>query len=140
MRTITFIVLSFFLFTSSASSTVENYLLPEGIEVLSEEELLTKIIGNTSVAGFLYKEYYVPHVGDLKGGSIKGKRLGISYNGSWSIKGPIMCWKYEDGSDYDGCYSTALIGDEIRWYDTKGKKYKSLAGKVKLKQGNPDNL
>lgn len=126
--------------THAAISYAEDYVIPEGVEVLSEEQILTQVIGNTYVAGFLWVEYYVPPAGELKQGKIRGERLGSSYQGSWSVEGQLMCWKYDKGSDYDGCYSTSLDGDVVSWYDVSGKQYKSLAGTVRLKKGNPQKL
>jgi hypothetical protein len=52
-----------------------------------------------------------------------------------------MCWDYEEaGSNYNGCYFTALNDNEVLWYKVDGKKYSSLAGKVILEKGNPEKL
>lgn len=134
------LVASILLCTHAAISWAQDFVLPQGIDVLTEEKILAQVIGNTYVAGSLWVEYYIPPVGKLKEGRLRGKKSGRPYEGSWSVKGPFMCWEYDGISLYDGCYSTALEGDVISWYNTGGKHYKSMAGRVTLKKGNPENL
>jgi len=140
MRTTRFVGLIILLITHVAISYAEDYVIPEGVDVLTEEQILTQVIGSTYVAGFLWVEYYVPPTVALNKGRIRGKRLGFSYGGSWFVDGQLMCWKYDSGSDYDGCYSTALDDEVVSWYDTSGKQYTSEGGRVRLKKGNPDEL
>jgi len=140
MRTTGFIALIALSVSHPTISQAEDYVIPEGVDVLTEEQILTRIIGNTYVAGYLWVEFYVPPTGEQQEGRIRGKRLGFSYQGSWSVEGPLMCWKYDKGSDYDGCYSTALDGDVVSWYDISGEQYKSQGGRVRLIKGNPDGL
>ena len=124
----------------------DNYVYPKGVDYLSADQITTQIIGNTYVAGILWVEYYVPSNSNNRdsnsiSGKIRGKRFGISYSGTWTIKGPLMCWDYEEaGSNYNGCYFTALNDNEVLWYKVDGKKYSSLAGKVILEKGNPEKL
>jgi hypothetical protein len=136
-RLVAFIAL---LSTHAAIGYAEDYVIPEGVDVLTEEQILTQVIGNTYVAGILWVEYYVPPVGELQEGRISGERLGFSYQGSWFVEGQLMCWKYDKGPDYDGCYSTSLDRGVVSWYDISGKQYKSLAGTVRLEKGNPKEL
>ena len=49
-------------------STAEDYIVPAGVIVLSEEQLLNQIIGNTLVGGTRWVEYYEPATGNLKEG------------------------------------------------------------------------
>jgi len=79
-----------------------DYILPTGVTVLTEEQLLTIIIGNTttgknSVAG-KWAEYYEPSRDEGKNGEIRGKAR-RAYYGQWKINGSLMCL------DFDGINS-----------------------------------
>jgi hypothetical protein len=59
--------------TTSVTSA-EDYILPTGVTVLTEEQLLNQIIGNTLESGYgRWVEYYEPPTGDQKKGRFKGK-------------------------------------------------------------------
>ena len=77
------------LFSWSVSvATAGDYIVPEGVTVLTEEQLLTRVIGNTLVGGTRWVEYYEPATGNLKEGRIKGKSKGIGlYGGVGKLKG-----------------------------------------------------
>ena len=74
-------------------ATAEDYVVPTGVTVLTEEQLLNQIIGNTLVGGYEnWVEYFEPPTGDQKKGRLKGKSAkGASYGGSWEVKEDLMC-------------------------------------------------
>jgi hypothetical protein len=60
--------------TTTSVTSAEDYILPTGVTVLTEEQLLNQIIGNTLVGGYEHwVEYYEPPNGDQKNGKFKGK-------------------------------------------------------------------
>jgi len=130
------IVISVFLILSGCKSLGEvaqtrEYAEPEGITVLTEEELRTKVIGNTiagkSYRGPMYVEFYQPD------GNTRGLWDGSPYKSTWAISGKVMCWK---ASDARGCNLIALDGDEVTWYDLEGVE----KSRAKLMQGNAKEL
>ena len=107
-----------------------TYTAPEGVAILTEDELRETLSGNT-VYYSKAAEYYYPD------GGIKAKNLkaGFNYSGRWSIKGPVICFDYEEDK-YDNCqtvsrgeeekllFYAAKTGElkfEGQWY--KGRKY-----------------
>jgi hypothetical protein len=120
-----------------------DYIVPEGVTVLTEEQLMTQVIGNTYMGGKKWVEYYQPSTGGQREGRIKGKhrRTGL-YGGNWKINGPLMCWEFDDPklAVYNDCITTALDGDTVNFYTIQGNVHTDIAGTVTLTPGNPNNL
>ncbi len=77
--------------------------------VLTEQEILAQIIGNTatSVGGKeKWSEYYQPD------GTIRGRSDDGPYQGKWSVSGSEMCFVYVVSGDV-GCWRCWLL-DDIR--------------------------
>jgi len=132
------------LFSWSVSvATAGDYIVPTGVTVLTEEQLLTQVIGNTYVGGTMWVEYYEPPTGHLKEGRIKGKsRRQGPYGGSWKIKGALMCLEFDkaEWAAYNDCYTTALDGNTVIFYTIHGKVHTDVSGQVTLISGNPNDL
>ncbi len=125
-------------------ATAEDYVVPTGVTVLTEEQLLKQIIGNTLMGGNeRWVEYLELPVGDQKKGRLKGW-AGITglYEGDWTIHGALMCLHYDKMSlvAYNGCYTTALDGDIVTWYETDGSPWYNRMRTLKLISGNFKNL
>ncbi len=132
------------LFSCSVSiATAGDYIVPTGVTVLTEEQLLTQVIGNTYVGGTRWVEYYEPAADELKKGRIKGKhsRYGL-YGGDWKIEGALMCWQFDraEWAVYNDCWTTTLDGNNVIWYTIHGKVHTDTSGQVTLIPGNPNDL
>ena len=125
-------------------ATAEDYVVPTGVTVLTEEQLMNQIIGNTLVGGYEHWiEYYEPPTGDQKKGRFKAKSAGFAhYSGSWEVKGNLMCWQHDKPSmvKYDKCFTTVLDGDIVTWYKTSGFPWYNRHPPIKVISGNPKNL
>jgi len=121
----------------------EDFIVPEGVTVLNEKQLMTQIIGNTYMLGKLTVEYFEPPAEGQREGRIKGKhrRRGL-YGGNWKINGSLMCWEFDDPklAVYNDCFTTALDGDIVTSYTIRGHLHTYPAGTVVLVPGNPNNL
>ena len=120
-----------------------DYIVPEGVTVLTEEQLMTQVIGNTYMGGKIWVEYYEPSTVGKMEGRIKGKQGRTKvYGGNWKINGPLMCWEFDDPkiAVYNDCFTTALNGDTVNFYTIHGIVHTDAAGTVTLIPGNPDNL
>ena len=116
----------------------QGYKAPAGVTILTEDEILTMIVGNTLVgAKEPWVEYYKPD-GTKKRGLIRGLWEGSQrYKGRWKIKGSLWCLSYPDDPDSNGCWTLALIGDKVEWYKPNGKEDPPPST---LLLGNPKNL
>jgi hypothetical protein len=129
--------------TTTSVTSAEDYVVPTGVTVLTEEQLLNQIIGSTLVGGTRWVEYYEPATGNLKEGRIKGKSKGIGlYGGSWKIKGALMCWEFDTAkmAVYNDCFTTALDGNTVITYTIHGKVHTDPSGRITLIPGNPNDL
>jgi len=52
-------------------ATAEDYVVPTGVTVITEEQLLNQIIGCTLLGGETWVEYFEPAANGLKEGRIK---------------------------------------------------------------------
>jgi hypothetical protein len=142
MKICTYILLALISWTTSIANA-KDYIVPEGVTVLTEDQLMAKVIGNTFMGGIKWVEYYEPSIGGQKVGRIKGKhrRTGL-YGGNWKIKESLMCWEHDDPkwAAYDDCFSIALDGDTVIRYTTRGIEHADIAGKLTLIPGNPNSL
>ena len=131
---------------ATSIATAEDYVLPTGVTVLTEEQLLNQIIGNTLVYGYEHHvEYFEPPTGDQKNGRFKGKSANSAfrrYGGSWEVKENLMCWKHDKSSmvRFDMCITVVLDGDIATWYQTNGFPWYNGHPPIKLISGNPKNL
>ncbi len=129
---------------TTSATAAEDYVLPTGVTVLTEEQLLNQIIGNTLVGGYEnWVEYYEPPTGDQKKGRFEGKSVASSrYGGNWEVKGELMCWQYNETHmvQYDHCYTTVLDGDIVTWYKTNGFPWYNRHPPLKLISGNYKNF
>jgi hypothetical protein len=127
--------------TTSVTSA-EDYVVPTGVTLLTEEQLLNQIIGSTLLGGEKWVEYFEPAANGLKEGRIKGLQGGSPYGGKWTINKALMCWQYDKAymATYDDCYTTALEGNIVTWYKTDGIIFYPDPGRPKLISGNPKNL
>ena len=104
-----------------AAFAEEERRLPEGVTVLSEEELRAKFVGSTatgisSTTRTAWTEYY------QLDGRIRGVWGGSPYGGAWTISGPWMCFDY-GGDEDDGCNTIVLDGDHIKFFEANGEPY-----------------
>ena len=124
--------------TTSVTSA-EDYVVPTGVTVLTEEQLLNQIIGNTLVGGYEHwVEYYEPPNGDQKNGRFKGKSAtGGRYGGSWEVKGELMCTQIEEThmAQYSICVTIVLDGDNATFYKTNGFPWYNRHRFIKLISG-----
>ena len=129
---------------TTPATSAEDYVLPTGVTVLTEEQLLNQINGNTLKIGHGHNvEYYEPPTGGQKKGRIKGKSaMKGFYEGDWTIKGELMYWHFDKAalSSYNVYYTTALDGDTVTWYKTSGYPYYNRRPPIKLISGNPKNF
>ena len=122
-------------------ATAKDYVVPTGVTVLTEEQLLKQIIGST-LNFKKYFEYFELPTADEKKGRIKGKgRIGF-YEGDWTVHGALMCLRYDKTSlvKYNNCHTTALDGDTVTWYLATGTPWYNRTPPIKLISGNYKNL
>ena len=129
--------------TTTSATSAEDYVLPTGVTVLTEEQLLNQIIGSTLIAGKgRWLAYFLHPSGDKKKGRFKGRFLNVHTKGDWTVNGSLMCWHYDSTVrvDFNGCFTTNLDGDTVTWYLPTGTPRYSRAGLIKLISGNPKNF
>ena len=130
--------------TTTSVTSAEDYILPTGVTVLTEEQLLNQIIGSTLIGGkFGWFAYFLPPSGDQKKGRFRGKRsMDGPTSGDWTVNGSLMCWHFDkiNMGRLNGCFTTNLDGDTVTWYLPNGTPRYSRAGRINLISGNPENL
>jgi hypothetical protein len=112
------------------------------VTVLTEEQLLNQIIGNSlDLGNGRWVQYFEPPTGDQKKGRFKGKG-GIPgrVSGSWEVKEAVMCWQYDKVVSYNRCVTTVLDGDIVTWYQPDGFPKYNARPPIKLISGNPNNF
>jgi hypothetical protein len=127
--------------TTSVTSA-EDYVVPTGVTVLTEEQLLNQIIGNTLEGGYgHWVEYFEPPTGDQKEGRFKGKSgvMGL-YGGSWEVKEDLLCWQFDKVVSLNTCVTIVLDGGIVTWYQTNGFPKYNRHPPIKLIPENPKNL
>jgi hypothetical protein len=128
--------------TTSVTSA-EDYVVPTGVTVLTEEQLLNQIIGSTITGGNSWSAYFLPPSGDQKKGRFRGKnRNRRPTSGDWTVNGSLMCWHFDKPhmAQYNDCFTTNLDGDIVTWYLASGTPRYSRFGRINLISGNPQNL
>ena len=137
-------LLAALLVSTTCTGAAEDYVAPTGVTVLTEEQLLNQIIGNTLVGGYEnWVEYYEPPTGDQKKGRFKGKSTGSGlYGGSWEVKEDLMCWQFDKPHmvRYNDCFTIVLDGDNVTFYQTTGSPKYNRLHQIKLISGNPKNF
>jgi hypothetical protein len=131
------------LVSTTLIEAAEDYVVPAGVPVLTEDQLLNQIIGSTLMGGnFGWMGYFLPPSGDQKKGRLKGKNAVVGpMSGDWTVNGSLMCWHFDSArrASYNGCFTTALDGDTVTWYLPTGTPRYSRTGRIKLISGNPEN-
>jgi len=129
---------------ATSVNAAEDYVIPTGVTVLTEQQLLSQIIGSTLMGGtYRWFAYFLPPSGDQKKGRFKGTHRGTRHTkGDWTVNGSLMCWHFDSPTRaaINGCFTTALDGDTITWYLPTGTPRYSQAGPRKLISGNPENF
>jgi hypothetical protein len=129
--------------TTTSVTSADDYVVPTGVTILTEEQLLNQIIGSTVVGGSRYwRAYFLPPSGDQKKGRFRGKAKTTYTKGDWTVNGSLMCWHFDSParSFVNGCFTTALDGDTVTWYLPTGHPRYSKGGPRKLISGNPENF
>jgi len=129
---------------ATSVNAAEDYVIPTGVTVLTEEQLLKQIIGNTLMGGnFGWVAYFLPPSGDQKKGRLKGRNsFSGPFSGDWSVNRSLMCWHFDSPvteAERGACFTTALDGDTVTWYLPTGTPRYSRSGRIKLISGNPEN-
>lgn len=91
--------------------------LPDGVTILTEQELRKHFVGSTATGGSgdrVWAEYYEPS------GRIRAVQGGTPYLGTWTISGPWICFNYGVESD-DACSTISLKGDQITYFKENGE-------------------
>ena len=119
--------------TALPASGQDQVVMPKGVAALSEAEIQAEIIGNTVTGyagGSRFTEYYAPDQ------TISGIQDGERYGGSWEIKNGQMCYDFDDGDEFDGCWTIALDGESISYFTAAG----TPDGGARLIRGNPNSF
>ena len=99
-------------------------MIPDGVTVLTEKQLLSQVIGNTMTGGNKWFEYFDPSGKELKKGRLRGEWLQTElYEASWEVHKSLLCRKFDDArlaAKYDGCFTIALDGNEVTMYKDNG--------------------
>jgi len=128
---------------ATSVNAAEDYVIPTGVTVLTEEQLLNKIIGSTLIGGGgQWRAYFIPSSGDQKKGKFKGRSMNGPTSGDWTVNGELMCWYFDQVtlSSYSGCFTTKLDGDTVKWYIPSGHPRYSPGGRMSLISGNSENF
>jgi hypothetical protein len=130
--------------TTSVTSA-EDYVVPTGVTVLTEEQLLNQIIGSTLMGGkYRWFAYFLLPSGDQKKGRFRGKTATRTtpHGGDWTVNGSLMCWHFDkiNMAHLNDCFTTNLDGDTVTWYLPDGTPRYSKYGRISLISGNSENL
>ena len=94
-----FCLLAALIVSPTLTEAAEDYVVPDGVSVLTEDQLLNQIIGNTLNGGNgRWYAYFLPPTGDQKKGRFKGRSSFSGPNkGDWTVNGSLMCRHFEIG-------------------------------------------
>jgi len=126
----------------STSVTARDYVAPSGVSVLTEEQLLNQIIGNTFY-NERWTDFYEPPAENQMEGKLRSRHNTYgTHGGSWSIKASLFCVEFDKApmSAFGDCYTISLDGGNATWYLTDGSTYYPRGGRIKLISGNPNDL
>lgn len=121
------VIAGIILLSLSSVASGESFKLPEGIAVLSDEEVRMALVGNQLSGvnnGMEWSETFLPY------GTIVGKWGAKDYIGSWSLSESVLCLDYE-GSRSDSCNALSLDGEGVIFW----KKDGSRRAEAKLSKG-----
>ena len=128
--------------STTLAEAAEDYVVPAGVSVLTEDQLLNQIIGST-LKTHRWRAYFLPPSGDQKKGRFKG-RSSMNYptKGDWTVNGSLMCWHFDSPvrAVFNSCFTTNLDGDTVTWYLATGTPRYSRNGRINLIAGNPENF
>ncbi len=109
---------------------------PEGVDILSDEEIVAVFQENTLFGldyGKKYWEFFKPN------GIIVGLWDRDKYRAKWSAQNSMFCLDYK-GTGYDGCWFIEIIeGNRVSWYKADGS-LDGDPGDGEILEGNPKNL
>jgi hypothetical protein len=128
--------------STTLTEAAEDYVVPAGVSVLTEDQLLNQIIGST-LKTHRWFAYFLPPSGDQKKGRFKGRSASSGpTKGDWTVNGSLMCWHFDSPirANYNSCFTTNLDGDTVTWYLATGTPRYSRFGRIKLIAGNPENF
>ena len=127
---------------TSTIAFAQDYVLPNGVTVLTESQLADQMFGSTTY-NERWADYCEPATDNQKEVRLKGKHkvYGL-YGGKCIIKGHLFCWEVDrlPMSEFNDCYLIELKGDLVNQYTSDGKRYYSRWPQIKLTSGNPENL
>ncbi len=131
--------------TTTSVTSAEDYVIPTGVTVLTEKQLLNQIIGSTLMGGYYrWFAYFLPPSGDQKKGRFRGKTASrtLPHGGDWTVNGSLMCWYFDktNMAHLNDCFTTNLDGDTVTWYLPDGTPRYSKYGRISLISGNSENL
>ncbi len=92
----------------SVMSSAQQQARADEPVVLTEQEILAQIIGNTAISvgeKHGWSEYYQPD-GTIRGRTDDGTNNG-PYQGKWTLSGSKMCFVYDDSGDV-GCWTISV--------------------------------
>ena len=131
--------------SATLTEAAEDYVVPDGVSVLTEDQLLNQIIGSTLIGQYgRWYAYFLPPSGDQKKGRFKGS-LAFSgpTKGDWTVNGSLMCWHFDSPvrARLNSCFTTNLDGDTVTWYLATGTpRYSRFGTIISLIAGNPENF
>ena len=97
----------------------QHFTAPEGVALLTEQEIRDALIGNTAHYPEGSLEFCRPS------GSCFGKRVGFEWDGTWSLNGPVICFKYPELPRSGGCRFISRRDDgKLDFYDADTGKMK----------------
>ena len=130
------------LIVGTSITSAKDYVLPEGVSVLTDKELLTLFVGNTAFNRRFFDYYEPPAEGEMQGKLGSKHMVHGPYGGTWSIDGPLICWEFDrlPLSAFGSCVTVAKDGDTFPFFKTNGAEYYLKGGRIKVVSGNPENL
>lgn len=118
----------------------EEFKVPEGVTLLTEDEIRDKIIENTMTGREYGKKWWENYRSD---GEIRGIRDAPfdkdRYRGQWMLSGPVMCFDkgyWAVNKSGDGCWTMSLEGGTAYFYTMDGEPDSD----AKLREGNARGL
>ncbi len=135
-------IIAILLSWSVSVSAAEEYVLPAGVTVLTEDQLIDKLFGSTRSNG-RFSEYCEEPSDNQKEVNLRGMHQKYGqYGGKCIVKGHLFCWVIDTPpmSAFNACYTLSLDGDTLTEYMPDGKRHYSRWPRAKLVAGNPENL
>ena len=131
------------LVSTTITEAAEDYVVPTGVTVLTEKQLLNQIIGSTLIGGNgLLGAYFLPPSGAHKRGRFKGRNAVLGpTSGDWTVNGSLMCWHFDKitMARYNDCFTTNSDGDTVTWYLPTGTPSLFSCWPLNLISGNPES-